>query len=80
MAHPVTIEETRMGAGVMGATLKRLRMPASRSTTARIPPPKKPLPRTPSTSTIEMTWAALPEDLAASKPSPKAKKKMIGKR
>ena len=43
--QPVTIEATRIGPGVIGATLKRRRMPASRSMVARMPAPKKPVPR-----------------------------------
>ncbi len=69
-----------MGAGVIGATLKRRRMPVSRSCVARMPPPKKPLPSTPSTSTITITCVAAPVPCAAPRPSPKAMKKINGKR
>ena len=59
-SSPVTSDATRMGAAEIGATLKRRRMFASRSCTARIPAPKNPLPRIPMFSTMVSTWMMAP--------------------
>ena len=51
-SSPVVSDAPRIGSGEIGATLKRRRMFCSRSWTARMPAPKKPLPRMPMTSTL----------------------------
>ena len=59
-SSPVVSEAPRIGSGEIGATLKRRRMFCSRSCTARMPAPKKPLPRMPITSTL-VTMTAIVE-------------------
>jgi hypothetical protein len=77
-SQPVTSAATSTGSGLIGATLKRRRIPASRSITARIPAPKRPFPSTPITSTIVTTVAAAPGARSARNMPPKAKKKISG--
>ena len=79
-SQPVTIELTRIGPGVMGATLKRRRMPISRSITALIPAPKKPVPRMFNVRTSAKTCVAAPGLCAAPMNSPKPIRKTNGKR
>ena len=79
-SQPVTIELTRTGPGVIGATLKRRNMPTSRSITALMPAPKKPVPRIFNVSVNAKTWVAAPGLCAAPMNSPNPNRKTSGNR